>query len=132
MKLPVFAMVDSVRLPVPTKPRSLAERWAPDDPRVQQRRVFLIAIDGGAAHARVPIIMTANTFASLAGSLTRPGRMRFFTWQPTWPEKADMVLPIFGERTAIETIRLRRMLKSYHGKDQGGWVYCSRGAVGRW
>jgi hypothetical protein len=68
--------------------------------------------------SRVPIIMTANSFASLTGSLIRPGRMRFFTWDPTWREKAKMALPIFGRRTPVECMRLRRMVRWYHSKGE--------------
>src|SRR5262249_23094073 len=55
---------------------------------------------------------------SLASSLVRPGRMRFFTWQPTWQEKASMAVPIFGARTCLERARLRRMVRHYHGEGQ--------------
>src|SRR5262249_20573506 len=59
-----------------------------------------------------------NSFASLTGSLIRPGRMRFFTWDPTWREKASMALPIFGRRSPVECARLRRMVRWYHCKGE--------------
>jgi hypothetical protein len=71
-----------------------------------------------APQARVPIVMTANSFAALTGSLVRPGRMHFFTWQPTWKEKADMALPLFGQRTPFESARLRRIVRWYHAKGE--------------
>ena len=68
--------------------------------------------------ARVPVIMTANSFASLPSSLVRPGRTRFFTWTPTWQEKAEMVLPLFAPTTSVEESRLRRLVKRYHAKSE--------------
>jgi SpoVK/Ycf46/Vps4 family AAA+-type ATPase len=65
-------------------------------------------------YARVPIIATGNDFSCLPETLTRPGRMKFFTWQPSWQEKAGMVLPIFGTRTPLERERLRWVIRQYH------------------
>jgi len=76
------------------------------------------AASGGMPHARVPIIMTANSLDSLPTSLVRPGRMRILTWQPTWQEKASMALPLFGARTPLECARLRLIVLRYHRRGQ--------------
>jgi hypothetical protein len=67
---------------------------------------------------RLPIILTGNNFACLPETLVRPGRMRFFTWQPNWQEKFDILLPIVGDLSWIERRQLRELVRRYHGKGQ--------------
>lgn len=40
---------------------------------------------------RIPIIITGNNFTSLYAPLTRHGRMDFFSWFPTYEQKAEIV-----------------------------------------
>ena len=68
--------------------------------------------------SRVPVVMTGNDFSTLPETLTRPGRTRFFSWCPTWREKADMALPLFGARNEKERKRLRWLVWRYHRRGQ--------------
>lgn len=49
----------------------------------------------GQATRRVPIILTGNDFTRLYAPLRRPGRMRIFTWQMEFHERAQALASIF-------------------------------------
>jgi ATPase family associated with various cellular activities (AAA) len=73
---------------------------------------------GDTFYSRCPIVLTGNDFSCLPETLTRPGRMQLFAWEPTWEDKAVMVLPLFGARSWFEVQRLRKLVRTYHRKGE--------------
>jgi ATPase family associated with various cellular activities (AAA) len=49
---------------------------------------------------RLPVYLTGNDFSCLHGPLARPGRIDFFTWEPTPEERADIVFTALTDYVA--------------------------------
>jgi hypothetical protein len=49
---------------------------------------------------RLPVYLTGNDFSCLHGPLVRPGRIDFFTWEPTPEERADIVFTALTDYVA--------------------------------
>lgn len=71
-----------------------------------------------APHLRIPVILTGNNFTSLPQTLTRPGRMRLFAWQPSCRDKGDMWLRHFNTVSWLEEQRLRDIVRRYHARGE--------------
>jgi hypothetical protein len=53
---------------------------------------------------RIPIFVTANDLTKLYGALTRPGRMRTFSWDPRGEERAAIVRHILRDVLVPEQV----------------------------
>jgi hypothetical protein len=62
---------------------------------------------------RIPIILTGNDFSALSKPLLGPGRLRLFTWDPSWRTKARIVAHAFQASDWLTRHRIRRLVSRY-------------------
>ncbi|MFJ6195844.1 AAA family ATPase [Micromonospora sp. NPDC092111] len=65
---------------------------------------------------RFPIVLTTNDLSTLHGPLTRPGRMRVFTWEPTVAERAEMIYSaLHGRVPGLTAEQVEKLCARYQG-----------------
>jgi hypothetical protein len=63
---------------------------------------------------RFPIFLTGNNLSLVHQPLTRPGRMNFFSWEPTEQERLDVLCAMLdGHISDLERKEVERLSKQY-------------------